>query len=102
MHTTQGFTRPNSKYDVRSVQEPKLTPLSGEELQGRRSNNSDEAKVDIRTRVFWEERQQTFFDLRVFNANACHYCSNSLQQYHVMNEQEKELACSEKNPSNRP
>ena len=29
--------------------EPKLTPLSGEELQGRTSNNSNEAKVDIRT-----------------------------------------------------
>ena len=28
---------------------PKLTPLSGEELQGRTSNNSDEARVDIRT-----------------------------------------------------
>ena len=35
----------NSKYGVRSVQghriDPKLTPLSGEELQGRTSNNSN-------------------------------------------------------------
>ena len=30
--------------------EPKLTPLSGEELQGRSSNNSNKARVDIRTR----------------------------------------------------
>ena len=29
--------------------EPKLTPLSGEELQGRTPNNLKEAKVDIRT-----------------------------------------------------
>ena len=34
--------------------EPKLTPLSGEELQGRTSNNSNEARVDIMTRGFWE------------------------------------------------
>ena len=34
--------------------EPKLTPLSGEKLQGRTSNNSNEARVDIRTRGFWE------------------------------------------------
>ena len=32
----------------------KLTPLSGEELQGKTSNNSKEARVDIRTRGFWE------------------------------------------------
>ena len=29
--------------------EPKLTPLSGGELQDRTSNNSNEARVDIRT-----------------------------------------------------
>ena len=31
----------------------KLTPVSGEELQDRTSNNSNEARVDIRTRGFW-------------------------------------------------
>ena len=36
--------------------EPKLRPLSGEGLQGRTSNNSNEARVDIRTRGFWERR----------------------------------------------
>ena len=34
--------------------EPKLIPFSREELQGRTSNNSNEARVDIRTRGFWE------------------------------------------------
>ena len=42
--------------------EPKLTPLSGEELQGRTSNNSNKARVDIRTRGFRERGQQAFFD----------------------------------------
>ena len=37
----------------------KLTQLSGEDkqtqlFQGRTSNNSNEARVDIRTRGFWE------------------------------------------------
>ena len=47
--------------------EPILTLLSGEELQGRTSNNSNETRVDIGTRAFWEREQQTFFDLRVFD-----------------------------------
>ena len=56
--------------------EPKLTPLSGEELQGRTSNNSIEAKVNIRTRSFWERRQQAYFDLRVFDPNVCRYAAS--------------------------
>ena len=43
--------------------EPKLTPLSGEELQDKTSNNSNKATVDIRTPGFWEREQQAFFDL---------------------------------------
>ena len=58
--------------------EPKLTPLYGEELQVRTSNNSNEARVDIRTRGFWKQEQQAFFNLRVFNLNVCRY-RNKLQ-----------------------
>ena len=76
--------------------EPKLTPLSGEEQQGRMSSNSNEAKIDIRTRGFWERGQQAFFDLRVFNPNACRYRHKSQQQCHVMNKQEKKRAYSER------
>ena len=36
--------------------EPKLRSIIGEELQGRTSNNSNEARVKIRTRSFWEQR----------------------------------------------
>ena len=76
--------------------EPKLTPLSGEELQGRTSNNSNEARVDIRTRDFLEQGQHTFLDLRVFDPNACRYRNKSLQQCHVINEQEKKRAYKER------
>ena len=70
--------------------EPKLTPLSGEQLQGRTSNNSNEARVDSRNRGFWERGgQQAFFDLKVFDPNACRYRSKFLQQCRFMNEQEK-------------
>ena len=41
--------------------DPKLTPRSGEELHGRTSNNSNEARVDVRTYGFWEQGQQAFF-----------------------------------------
>ena len=55
-------------------------------------NDSNEARVDIRTLGFWEQGQQAFFDLRVFDPNACRYRNKSLQQYHVINKQEKKRA----------
>ena len=67
---------------------PKLTLLSVEELQDATSNNSNKARVDIRTRGFSEKGQRVFFDLWVFDTNACCYRNNSLQQCYVMNEQE--------------
>ena len=76
--------------------EPKLTPLSEEELRGKTSKNSKEASVDIRTRGFWEQEEQAFFDLRVFDPNVCRYHNESLEQCHVMNEQEKKRAYNER------
>ena len=73
----------------------KLMPLSGEDLRGRTSSNSNEGRVDIRTRGFCERGQQTFFDFRSFDPNACHYRNKSLQPWHVMNEQEKKQAYNE-------
>ena len=75
--------------------EPNLTPQFGEELRGRTSNNSNKASVDIKTRGFWEQGQQTFFDLWVFDPSACRYCSKSPQQCYNMNEQEKKQVCNE-------
>ena len=51
--------------------EPKLIPLSGEELQDKTSNNSNKESVDIRSPVFWERVQQTFFGSWIFNPNVC-------------------------------
>ena len=69
--------------------EPKLLPLSAEELHGRTTNQLNEAKLDIRAQGFWNRDQQAFFDIRVFDPNACRYLNKSLQQCHAMNEHEK-------------
>ena len=76
--------------------EPKQTPFSWTKLQGRMLNISSEVSVDIRARGLWVQGQQAFFELLVFNSNACHYRNESLQQCHVMNEQEKKRAHNER------
>ena len=60
--------------------EPKLTPLCGE-LQDRTSNNSNKERVDIGTRGFWEQGQQAFYGLQVFDPNvviATSPCSSTI------------------------
>ena len=51
--------------------EPRIVPLSGEDLSNRTANRSNEARLDVRARGFWERGKQAFFDLRVFDPNAC-------------------------------
>ena len=47
--------------------EPNLTPLSGEELQGRTSNSSNEARIDImKCEKFLEMRATGIFRLEGF------------------------------------
>ena len=76
--------------------EPKLVPLSGEDLSNGTANSSNEARLDVRARGFGEKGQQAFFDLRLFDPNACQYPNKSLQQCHVMNENKRKRAYSER------
>ena len=76
--------------------EPKLTLLTGEELGSRTANTTNEARIGVRARGVWERGQQAFLDLKVFDSNAYRYLNKSLQQCHVMNEQEKKRAYSER------
>ena len=69
--------------------EPTLAPLSGEDLSNRTTNRSNETRLDVWAHGFWERVQEAFFDLRVFDPNACRYLNKSLQQCHVINENEK-------------
>ena len=54
-----------------------MTPLSGEELQNRKSNNSNEARIDIRIRDFYEKEQHAIFDLKVFSITIVKKVSNN-------------------------
>ena len=69
--------------------EPTFVPLSGEDLSNRTANRSNETRLDVWAHGFWERGQEAFFDLRVFDLNACRYLNKSLQQCHVINENEK-------------
>ena len=46
--------------------EPKLTLLTGEELDNRTVNTTNEARLDIRARGVWERGQQAFSDFLGF------------------------------------
>ena len=54
-----------------------MTLLSGEELQNRKSNNSNEARIDIRIRDFYEKEQHAIFDLKVFSITIVKKVSNN-------------------------
>ena len=58
----------------------------------RTANRTNEARLDIRTKGVWVREQQAFLYLRVFDLNTCRCFSKSLQQCHVINEQEKKRA----------
>ena len=61
--------------------EPPLQPLSGKSMTVRFANTNDGARVDIRTRGFWNVSQDAFFDVRVFYPNASSNCSPDSSVY---------------------
>ena len=58
--------------------EPELQPLSGEALQGRSANCQEGTRVDIRAEGFWEQSQNAFFEVRIFNPFAPSNISRSV------------------------
>jgi len=76
--------------------EPLLTPLTGEEFNERSANLSDDARLDIKARGFWQAGQLAFFDLRVFNPLAKRYANQNLKRCYEINEKEKKRAYSER------
>ena len=55
----------------------------------------NKARLDIRAHGVWERGPKAFLDIRVFYPNACCYFNKSLQQYDVINKQEKKRAYNE-------
>ena len=76
--------------------ERKLTLLTGKELGHRTANTTNEARLDTGAHLVWERGQQSFLDLRASDSNTYHYLNKSLQQCHVMNQQEKKRAYTER------
>ena len=68
--------------------EPVLQNISVEHLN-RGSNKAQDAKLDIRARVFWERRRSAFFDVRVCHPNAVSYRDLEPQQIYRIHENEK-------------
>ena len=65
--------------------EPQLQPLTGETLAS--SNTSDEARLDISARGFWESYQMAFF--RHKGPMAKRYVNQSMKKAYEINEKEK-------------
>ena len=77
--------------------EPPLQPLEDEQLRHRTANREDGARLDIVAVNFWgRDRQNAFFDVRVFNPYAPSHCGTTLVQCYRRNEQEKKRAYEER------
>ena len=76
--------------------EPRLQKLTGESLNERVANTTDEARLDISARGFWTTGQLAFFDVRVFNPIAKRYVDQELSRTYVMNEKEKKKMYNER------
>jgi hypothetical protein len=69
--------------------EPRLQPLTGEDLHPRSAIITDDARADIRARSFWTNQQNAYFDIRVFYPHASSYLSRSLPSLCVAFEKTK-------------
>ena len=73
--------------------EPELQPLTGENLTYTSANRQDSARLDVRAQGFWgEQRQDAFFDVRVFNPHAPSNRHSSLEACYRKHEKEKRRA----------
>ena len=70
--------------------EPSLQPLTGETFDRACTITTDETRLDISAKGFWDCQQEcTFFDVRVFNPFALSYRQTPLQALYQQQEQMK-------------
>lgn len=60
--------------------EPLLEPLSGEIMEHKTAKRQPEARSDVRVRGFWGNKQNAFFEFRVFYPFASSYVPHSLSK----------------------
>ena len=76
--------------------EPKLLPVTGENVSYRTANTRAEASLDIKSRGFWVRGQQAFFDIKVFDPNTKRYVDSALPQCYAQNGKEKKRQYNER------
>ena len=70
--------------------EPRLTPLSGEQLRYRTANQDDQARLDVGVSGLWGSRfERTLIDVRVFNPYAPSNRASPLDTVYQRHEREK-------------
>ena len=77
--------------------EPKLLPVTGQNLSNRTTNTRTEARRDITSVVggggvgggFWVRGRQVFFNIRLFEPNAKRYPNSALSKCCAQNEKEE-------------
>ena len=69
--------------------EPSLQPVTGEQFSYLSANVEDGSRVDVVAEGFWNQGQQAYFDVKVFNPLAKTYSSTSLPQCYRQAELEK-------------
>ena len=65
-------------------------------LSGKSANQSDEARLDVAARGFWERGRNAFFDIRVFNPLAKSHSQKNLTAAHRSNENQKKREYAER------
>ena len=76
--------------------EPSLESLTGEKLKLASAISSDEARLDVSARGFWQRGQRAFFDVKVFNPNAQRHLGQTLAQCYISNEKDKKRSYCER------
>ena len=72
--------------------EPPLIPVTREKLRYGTSNRSEEARLDVSARGFWNRGQRAFFDVRIFDSTAPRLLNRTLKSLHQSHEYEKRRA----------
>ena len=73
--------------DVES--EPHLMSLTNEQFSKRSANLSDEARLDIKAKSFWQRGQTAFFDVRITHVNAANQQKDNTKKIFRQHEQAK-------------
>ena len=76
--------------------EPHTQTLTGQILSSS-TNSSDEARLEVSARGFWQRGQRAFFDVRVFNPFAKSHLSQGLETAFTSIENEKKRQYNQRN-----